>query len=313
MNQNPFSFYDFLGYLIPGGFFILLMYFCGLTFDLDIVIDLTELLRGQSQIFGILNYGSIVIISYIAGHFISITSAFFIEKYMNEELQYPSEYLFNKLSDDKKNVLTPSSDKLNEDTKRKIKCCIIKVMLFPIIPWDYATQKLCYSQSLPFQLANTTWLMIKEGYEKKFRIDDKLLNIRTGLHDDLFRLAYHYVYEFSNQHQTKIQNYVALYGFCRNICLVFVITFWISFLTLIYRAIEGGAVSYISISTLLSFFFVYVFYVGFVKFYRRYTLEVLMAFAVLQSKDAIGNDSNLLIVFYVQIMPDDFVMQLHRF
>ena len=30
-------------------------------------------------------------------------------------------------------------------------------------------------------------------------------------------------------------------------------------------------------------------------------------------KDEEGNDSNLLIVFYVQIMPDDFVMQLHRF
>ena len=29
--------------------------------------------------------------------------------------------------------------------------------------------------------------------------------------------------------------------------------------------------------------------------------------------DMIGNDSNLLIVFYVQIVPDDFVMQLHRF
>ena len=27
----------------------------------------------------------------------------------------------------------------------------------------------------------------------------------------------------------------------------------------------------------------------------------------------LGNDSKLLIVFYVQIMPDDFVMQLHRF
>ncbi len=27
----------------------------------------------------------------------------------------------------------------------------------------------------------------------------------------------------------------------------------------------------------------------------------------------LGSDSNLLIVFYVQIMPDDFVMQLHRF
>ncbi len=30
-------------------------------------------------------------------------------------------------------------------------------------------------------------------------------------------------------------------------------------------------------------------------------------------QQAAGNDSNLLIVFYVQIMPDDFVMQLHRF
>ena len=29
--------------------------------------------------------------------------------------------------------------------------------------------------------------------------------------------------------------------------------------------------------------------------------------------EAEGNDSNLLIVFYVQIMPDDLVMQLHRF
>ncbi|MDS7773050.1 TetR family transcriptional regulator, partial [Klebsiella oxytoca] len=29
-------------------------------------------------------------------------------------------------------------------------------------------------------------------------------------------------------------------------------------------------------------------------------------------KNKSGNDSNLLIVFYVQIVPDDFVMQLHR-
>ncbi len=33
----------------------------------------------------------------------------------------------------------------------------------------------------------------------------------------------------------------------------------------------------------------------------------------LRRSGLIGNDSNLLIVFYVQIMPDDFVMQLHRF
>ena len=31
------------------------------------------------------------------------------------------------------------------------------------------------------------------------------------------------------------------------------------------------------------------------------------------NRSKLGNDSNLLIVFYVQIMPDDLVMQLHRF
>ena len=35
--------------------------------------------------------------------------------------------------------------------------------------------------------------------------------------------------------------------------------------------------------------------------------------AFTQPEQRAGNDSNLLIVFYVQIMPDDFVMQLHRF
>ncbi len=35
--------------------------------------------------------------------------------------------------------------------------------------------------------------------------------------------------------------------------------------------------------------------------------------AATQYTQQVGNDSNLLIVFYVQIMPDDFVMQLHRF
>mgnify|MGYP001173891173 CR=1 FL=1 len=43
--------------------------------------------------------------------------------------------------------------------------------------------------------------------------------------------------------------------------------------------------------------------------YPKYRL--LIHSAKLQNE--IGNDSNLLIVFYVQIMPDDFVMQLHRF
>ncbi|EQX74627.1 DNA-damage-inducible protein F [Escherichia coli UMEA 3304-1] len=42
-------------------------------------------------------------------------------------------------------------------------------------------------------------------------------------------------------------------------------------------------------------------------------LMTLLTFTAYALDGFAGNDSNLLIVFYVQIMPDDFVMQLHRF
>ncbi|AUK11095.1 hypothetical protein CR536_10145 [Escherichia coli] len=51
--------------------------------------------------------------------------------------------------------------------------------------------------------------------------------------------------------------------------------------------------------------------------YRKSIARWVMLSAVQSSNklslSSKGNDSNLLIVFYVQIMPDDFVMQLHRF
>ncbi len=43
---------------------------------------------------------------------------------------------------------------------------------------------------------------------------------------------------------------------------------------------------------------------------RKYLLWIITGMLVMFAP---GSDSNLLIVFYVQIMPDDLVMQLHRF
>ena len=43
------------------------------------------------------------------------------------------------------------------------------------------------------------------------------------------------------------------------------------------------------------------------------TMTVALGDELWEYIESLGNDSNLLIVFYVQIMPDDFVMQLHRF
>ncbi len=52
------------------------------------------------------------------------------------------------------------------------------------------------------------------------------------------------------------------------------------------------------------------------RYYGKYSTNyVFYCLSVLVNQQVVltGNDSNLLIVFYVQIMPDDFVMQLHRF
>ncbi|CAM7343584.1 hypothetical protein ESCOMMO221M2_12995 [Escherichia coli] len=46
---------------------------------------------------------------------------------------------------------------------------------------------------------------------------------------------------------------------------------------------------------------------------RVYRTDLKLLRYFLAVAEELGNDSNLLIVFYVQIMPDDFVMQLHRF
>ncbi|WP_411511060.1 hypothetical protein [Escherichia coli] len=48
--------------------------------------------------------------------------------------------------------------------------------------------------------------------------------------------------------------------------------------------------------------------------YIETQLKIAKDFLDLEKKyQVLGSDSNLLIVFYVQIMPDDLVMQLHRF
>ncbi len=49
------------------------------------------------------------------------------------------------------------------------------------------------------------------------------------------------------------------------------------------------------------------------KINNRIGNNTMRFFPDLTAFQRVGNDSNLLIVFYVQIMPDDFVMQLHRF
>jgi hypothetical protein len=91
-----------------------------------------------------------------------------------------------------------------------------------------------------------------------------------------FDYAYHYAFEYAEHHRSKIQNYVALYGFLRTMALVFAIAVWIalwhSWINPAPVAIATAAIVGLATTS-------YLLYAAFLKFYFRYAQEVLMAFA----------------------------------
>lgn len=145
---------------------------------------------------------------------------------------------------------------------------------------DLCTFKFCYSRGLP-KTSREPVEKVSESYEHNLGIS---LHKSKYLDGDLFRFAYHSAYEFSQTHQSKIQNYVALYGFCRNVCFIFLLNFWISVLALALTFFDNDTHKYNYLSIFITLFILYVFYCGFVKFYRRYSLEVLMAFSLIKLK-----------------------------
>jgi apolipoprotein N-acyltransferase len=94
-----------------------------------------------------------------------------------------------------------------------------------------------------------------------------------------FLFIYHFALENAPQHVPKMQNYVALFGLMRTLTFYFILLFWVASWHLIYSdaslltiAITLPALSVVS----------YLFYLSFIKFYRRFTLEAMMAAAVVE-------------------------------
>ena len=93
---------------------------------------------------------------------------------------------------------------------------------------------------------------------------------------DFFRIFAHYTFEHTKSHQFKLINYVVLYGFLRTLTFIMVILFWyMTYLMIITKSIQFDLRLLLLIG-LIS----YSFFMAFMKFYRRYTLEGLMLIAI---------------------------------
>jgi len=309
--RNPFSLYDFLGYLLPGAF---------LLFGAEVLMEMGSIGFKANDI--IEDYGRInawvafIVVAYIAGHGINYLSSITIEKYSVWMYGYPSYYLlggdFPKyIKRIKKSELDKFSNEVNR--KSKLLSIIIKIrerlyeskckpcrwistmrlvssfwriflwfFIFPVSITDLIVGKLGrFNRSYLNPLDQGLSASINSKIEKFLTLYRPMIYQEEQTHQkdkktDYFRTILHYYYEKYPAHRAKLDNYVALYGLTRTLSLIF------SFFGLFFTAyVIMGIAPITSWFTLVILYSIsYLFYAAFMKFYRRYTLEGLMCLEI---------------------------------
>ena len=277
IKQNPFSLYDFFGYFIPGALTIYILLFLLTITDFNDIHQFSSILNNDKT-FQVENFLFFIIISYSAGHLINFTSSITIEKYANWKYNYPSKYLLN---------LKPDFKFWSGRGRVKFWKIILILFLFPITILDLILGELLSFKRFYTKQADKYTI---ETFKTKGIV---LLNqlgtpITKSLRQyDFHRIFAHYVYENSKNHQSKLSNYVALYGFLRSLCLISILFLWLILFKLYSKAYLCYNVSeyftrvkYLLILFVLISFISYIFFMAFMKFYRRYSLETLMLIVI---------------------------------
>jgi hypothetical protein len=272
LKQNPFSLYDFLGYMIPGAVFLYsALLVIGHLSPTDTALEFvaTKLSFEKAEM-----YIPFVLLAYIVGHFLSFVSSITIERYSLWAHGYPSKYLLGISS---KGYLAVEK---NISLRRVMRVGVF-VLLAPISILDWllgakAGMRDLYAKPLDNLLIAVLRRRIECLIDNHAQVADRESHGKAG-QIDFFRYVYHYAIENAPNHVPKMQNYVALYGFLRTLTLISLVLFWI----VVWHVSQSSisclvAILSISSASVLAFLL----FMGFVKFYRRFSLEALMAMAV---------------------------------
>jgi hypothetical protein len=272
LKQNPFSFYDFLGYFTPGAIFLyIILIVCGHAMSPSEPLSVIKTFFGPGN--GEL-YVPFVLLAYVSGHILSFISSVTVERYSVWTLGYPSKYLtgdaYPKLSDLAPPKLLRASGHL-----------LGAIALLPISALDHVIGRALNVRDLYAKPLDPFLSAVLKSKVLELAADLDLVKVAQGKggieNHDFFRLAYHYAVENCPNHLPKMQNYVALYGFLRTVALVLVVLFWFGIWHMFCHPLSMAAnIALVGGTALLTF----IAYCAFVKFYRRFTLEALMAIAV---------------------------------
>jgi len=264
--QNPFSLYDFLGYLLPGAFFIYVV--ATVRAWLSANETLRDVLHKHLNLAEPERILPFLILAYLLGHLLSFLSSITVERYSIWQYGYPSKYLVGMGYPGYFMVDAPKFPRI-------VLRLFIFVLLLPISVPDvilgrFLRMRYLYAKGLDKPLVD----ILRKKLD--FLVEHHCGHLGTvpAKDTDFFRLVYHYVLEHAPAHVPKMQNYVALYGFLRTQCFLFVVSWWlVKALTGVGRLPTSRANAVLGLMALVA----YVLFMAFVKFYRRFSLEALMA------------------------------------
>lgn len=292
--KNPFSLYDFLGYLFPGIFTILLFFIVRQSvvnpnytlFDCLHIHVISAIIQNFTKVNWYVATVVFVVFSYITGHIIAFLSSITIEYLSCTMFDYPSFFLLGKVTN------SPWVNFKNCSGVVKI-CCrwLVLFFMWPIglIIFLYPSIKDYIQKPLP------TYLI--DGINKKTEMLYNQLRIDVDKNDeevmkDFHRVIMHYVYLRVPGHKNKADNYIALYGFLRSICFVTMLFFdvvaFCALYTLRYICMDfnGCKVNWFILFVFtIGFLASIILYFAFMKFYRKFTLENFMALLTCDLKD----------------------------
>lgn len=273
MLKNPFSFYDFLGYLFPG---LICVLFLKVVFAVNGQINIDSLInQARAMSFSWNDTVLYTVLAYVVGHMVSYFSSLTVEPYLIWSYGYPSVFLLKENYDKNFFEINFKVGKVGTYCWKGLVCLLI----FPICLASLFFGRLLHFR---FYVLKPLDSYLQNNINKK--IDSllsilKLSNRENGA--DVHRIIMHYNYEHYTNHVRKYDNYVALYGFLRSLCLLCSSIFILLFIFELRTIDFGESVNWKSIFILAVLFCVtYLYYLGFIKFYRRFTLENLMSILV---------------------------------
>lgn len=279
MNKNPFSIYDFLGYLFPGAFALIVVKFLDYTDNPFCPYCFLESIRDLAQSNDKLtDTVFFILLSYILGHAIAFASTLTVEQFANWRYGYPSSFILGISTQYFKKPIYPANTSLWGKAKVFVLYYLAR-LLVAFSVWPISLFSILIGQLFnvrKFYIKETDEYTKKEILKRIQRLANKL-GIE-GISEDMInekKLNYHrfitfYEYEKSEKHGVKMDNYVALYDFMRSVTMVLVCYTWYVVIKLvIYWGIEVDSLIYVIVAALSTYFF----FMAYMKFYRRYTEE----------------------------------------